>query len=233
MGVGALNILGRDLLCAPIRQPERTAKGWRTESSVLFWKRAISVILAAITVLMAFPIVLIVAVAIKLDDVGPILFRQERVGKNGRLFTLYKFRSMRPDAGTDGRFHPVKNDDPRVTRCGHWLRPSHIDELPQLYNVLRGDMDLVGPRPFVLSEEEECAASIPLYRERWSVRPGITGWAQVNRGYCATIEDNTQKLAYDLFYISNMSVPFDLSIIFQTLILLVIGPRRQPKHPEG
>jgi lipopolysaccharide/colanic/teichoic acid biosynthesis glycosyltransferase len=123
----------------------------------------------------------------------------------------------------DGNYRPVQENDARVTRVGRWLRRSRLDELPQLWNVLRGDMYFVGPRPFVPNQEQEYAEKIPFYGQRWSVRPGATGWAQVNREYCATVEDNVEKLGYDLFYIKNMSVGLDLLIVFKTMKILLLG----------
>lgn len=192
------------------------------------WKRAVSIAFSTLGLVLASPLMAIIALAIKLDDGGPVLFRQKRVGKNGRLFTLSKFRTLKVGADRDGRSLPVQKNDGRVTRIGHWLRRSHLDELPQLVNILHGDMDLVGPRPFVVDQEEECAANIPLYEWRWVVKPGATGWAQVNRGYCVTLEDNAEKLAYDLFYIRNMSVGFDLLIIWQTVKVLLLPCGERP-----
>jgi exopolysaccharide biosynthesis polyprenyl glycosylphosphotransferase len=177
---------------------------------------AVSLTLLVVTL----PVMAFIAVAIKLDSRGPVIFRQKRVGLRGRLFTLYKFRSMRN--GSDG-VRPAEEQDERFTRFGGWLRASRLDELPQLWNILRGDMQLVGPRPFVPEQEEQLLASIPFYKLRWSVRPGVTGWAQINRGYCATLEDNTEKLAYDLFYLKHFSVGLDLLIIFKTAKTLMLG----------
>ena len=129
---------------------------------------------------------------------------------------------MWANADFDGIPKPAEIDDKRMTRVGHWLRRTRLDEIPQLYNVLRGDIDFVGPRPFVPEQEEELVAKIPFYSHRWAVRPGATGWAQVHRGYCATVEDNIEKLGYDLFYIQNISVGLDLLILFQTMKILIL-----------
>src|SRR6266487_1737068 len=126
------------------------------------------------------------AIAIRLDSPGPVIYRQSRIGKDGVPFTCFKFRTLYKDADRIGSHAPVRENDERVTRVGRWLRRTRIDELPQLYNILRGDMYFVGPRPFVPNQETELAEEIPFYRQRWSVRPGATGWAQINRGYCAT-----------------------------------------------
>jgi lipopolysaccharide/colanic/teichoic acid biosynthesis glycosyltransferase len=118
---------------------------------------------------------------------------------------------------------PVQANDGRVTRVGRWLRRVRLDEIPQVYNILLGQMYFVGPRPFVPNQEFELARQIPLYTQRWAVKPGATGWAQVQRGYCSTIEDNREKLAYDLFYIKNLSIGLDLLILFKTVKILLLG----------
>ncbi|HEU5411276.1 MAG TPA: exopolysaccharide biosynthesis polyprenyl glycosylphosphotransferase [Candidatus Acidoferrales bacterium] len=190
---------------------------------LLVYKRIFSFMISLFCLIVAAPIMAIAAIAIRLDSAGPIIFKQKRVGERGKLFTLYKFRTMVDGADQDHNFRPAEKTDGRFTRVGVWLRRARIDELPQLVNILRGDMYFVGPRPFVQNQEEECLAKIPYYRQRWSVKPGATGWAQVNRGYCATIEDNTEKLAYDLFYIKNISIGLDLLILFKTLKTLLLS----------
>lgn len=186
----------------------------------LLCQRLMALVVSLCALIVTSPVMLLVALAIKLDSRGPVIFRQKRVGLRGRLFTLYKFRSMRQ--GSDG-VRPAEEQDERFTRFGSWLRSTRLDELPQLWNILRGDMQLVGPRPFVPEQEEQLCAAIPFYKLRWSVRPGATGWAQINRGYCATLEDNTEKLAYDLFYIKHFSIGLDLLVIFQTAKTLLLG----------
>jgi len=186
----------------------------------LIVQRLMALAVSFTLLLLTLPVMLFIAMAIKLESRGPVVFRQKRVGLHGRLFTLYKFRSMRN--GSDG-VRPAEEQDERFTRFGGWLRASRLDELPQLWNILRGDMQLVGPRPFVPEQEEELLASIPFYKLRWSVRPGVTGWAQINRGYCSTLEDNTEKLAYDLFYLKHFSIGLDLLIIFKTAKTLLLG----------
>lgn len=190
---------------------------------MLFYKRATSVLFSLLGLVLSMPLMILVAVAIRLDSKGSILLRQERIGKNGRVFLLYKFRSMRQEVEPNGDFRPAQKNDARFTRVGRWLRLTRLDELPQLYNILRGDMYFVGPRPFVPNQEMELVEKIPFYRQRWLVKPGATGWAQVNQGYCATVEDNSEKLAYDLFYIKNMSVGLDLLIVFRTIKVLLLG----------
>lgn len=186
-------------------------------------KRVISVVISLVALSVALPIMLLIALAIRLDSDGPILFRQERVGKDGKTFRLVKFRSMCVDSDRDGVSRPAQKDDDRFTRVGRWLRRGHLDELPQLFNILKGDMYFVGPRPFVPDQEKECVANIPFYHQRWRVKPGATGWAQINRGYCATIEENAEKLGYDLYYIKNMSIGLDLLIVFHTVKTMLLG----------
>jgi len=197
--------------------------GPTVSKGVLFYKRIASVVFSAVGLLLALPFMALIALAIKLDSPGPILFRQERVGKDGKTFTLYKFRSMHVGNESEGDYKPAQKNDPRITRVGRWLRRGRLDELPQLYNILEGDIYFIGPRPFVPNQEKELVEQIPFYRQRWIVRPGATGWAQINQGYCATLEDNREKLAYDLFYIKNMSIGLDLMIAFRTVKVLLLG----------
>ena len=194
--------------------------GFQVSHPFLLYKWTFSIVFSAVALLLTFPLMLLIAVLIRLDSNGPAIFRQRRIGKDGKIFTLYKFRSMYQ--GVDGD-RPAAEYDARCTRVGRWLRATRIDELPQLWNIFRGDMHLVGPRPFVPEQETNLAKEIPFYNLRWSVRPGATGWAQVNRGYCATIAENGEKLSYDLFYIKNMSVGLDLLIFFKTLKILLLG----------
>jgi sugar transferase (PEP-CTERM system associated) len=196
--------------------------GFHVRAPLRFYKRIFSLLFGSIALILASPLMAVAAVAIKLDSRGPALFRQARVGEHGKLFTVYKFRSMY-EGSDKGILHPAQHDDPRVTRVGKWLRRSRLDELPQLFNVITGDMAFVGPRPMTPKDEEECAAQIPFYRERWLIKPGATGWAQINRGYNATIDDHKEKLAYDLFYIKNVSVGLDIYILFSTLKILLLG----------
>ena len=196
--------------------------GFHVRTALHLYKRAFSLILGTFAIVVTAPIMLLAAVAIRLDSPGPVIFRQKRVGENGRLFDIYKFRSMY-DGSDKKDLTPAEHGDMRVTRVGKWLRRTRIDELPQLFNIVKGDMAFVGPRPFVPEQEMECAEQIPFYKERWLVKPGATGWAQINRGYNATMEDNREKLAYDLFYIKNVSFGLDLYILFATVKTLVLG----------
>src|SRR5204863_6209242 len=153
---------------------------------------------------------------------GPIFYRQERVGLKGRTFTLYKFRSMRLDAEAGGVPKWATVGDSRVTRVGKFIRYTRIDELPQLINVLRGEMSIIGPRPERPYFVQQLAASIPLYSLRHSIKPGITGWAQVNASYGASIDDARLKLSYDLYYLKNRSVLLNLRILFRTLRVVIM-----------
>ncbi len=182
-----------------------------------FAKRALDLVLAVVGIVLTWPLMVATAIAVRLDSPGPFLFRQERTGHNGRAFTLCKFRSMRTDA--EKLTGPVwaSQDDPRITRVGRFIRKTRLDELPQLFNVLLGEMSLVGPRPERPHFVQELASKIPFYEQRNLVKPGLTGWAQINYPYGNTVDDARQKLRYDLFYIKNRSLLFDLSIIFNTV----------------
>jgi sugar transferase (PEP-CTERM system associated) len=198
------------------------SSGFHLRTALQLYKRVFSIVLGVLGIIVSSPIMLLATIAIRLDSPGPALFRQKRVGENGRLFNIYKFRSMY-DGSDRKQLKPAEHDDARITRVGKWLRPTRIDELPQLFNIVKGDMAFVGPRPFVPEQEMECAEKIPFYKERWLVKPGATGWAQINRGYNATLEDNRDKLAYDLFYIKNVSIGLDLYIMFSTIKILLLG----------
>jgi len=196
--------------------------GFHVRAALQLYKRLFSLFFGALAIVLTSPFMLLAAIAVRLDSPGPALFRQKRVGEHGHLFEIYKFRSMY-DGSDKKELTPADHDDARVTRIGKWLRRTRIDELPQLFNIVKGDMSFVGPRPFVPEQEMEYAEKIPFYRERWLVKPGATGWAQINRGYNVTLEDNREKLAYDLFYIKNVSLGLDLYIMFSTIKTLVLG----------
>ena len=185
-------------------------------------KRLFSMLLSLILVVISFPLAVLIALAIKVETRGPMLIRQRRVGQNGRFFYALKFRSMTEESESNG-FAPAQANDSRITRVGRFLRRWHLDELPQLINILRGEMSFVGPRPFVPEWEEQLEKAIPFYPLRHVVKPGLTGWAQIMRGYCETVEDNREKLEFDLFYIKNMSWALDLWIIFQTGKFVLFG----------
>ena len=192
-----------------------------------FCKRVFDLLTAAVLILLTLPLMGVVALLIKLESRGPALYRQERVGRHGRPFVLFKFRSMRQDAEADGTPVWAKDGDSRITRVGQFIRVTRIDELPQLWNVLRGEMSIVGPRPERPYFVERLAAAIPLYAERHFVKPGITGWAQINAPYGASLEDARDKLRYDLYYIKNHNLFFDLRILLLTIrvVLLQEGAR--------
>jgi exopolysaccharide biosynthesis polyprenyl glycosylphosphotransferase len=182
-----------------------------------------STAIAAVAALLAAPLMLLIAIAVKLTSRGPVLFRQQRVGRNDVPFTLYKFRSMIQNAEqVSGAVWAVKGD-PRVTGFGRWLRRLRLDELPQLFNVLKGDMSMVGPRPERGEFVAELEQHIPFYRQRHCVKPGITGWAQINHKYGDTIEDTIAKLEYDLYYIKNLSPALDALILFHTAKVMLLS----------
>ena len=197
--------------------------GFRISKVQSFYKRLVSLSISFIGIIVLSPLMLVTALAIWLDSPGPIIFRQVRIGMHGLPFTLYKFRTMYHEADQGRDPLSVQANDRRITRVGRRLRQFRLDEFPQLFNILMGHMALVGPRPFVCNQEFELVEQIPLYKQRWSVRPGATGWAQVQRGYCATLQDNVEKLAYDLFYIKNMSIGLDLLILLKTFEIVLAG----------
>jgi len=188
-----------------------------------FAKRACDVVLAVLCAVLAAPICLLAAIAIKLDSAGPVFYSQERVGLFERPFTLLKFRSMVHNAEAQSGPMWAGCDDPRVSRVGRILRLFRIDELPQLVNVLRGEMSMVGPRPERPFFVARFKGNIPYYHLRFAVKPGITGWAQVSYPYAATDEDALEKLTYELYYIKNVSLLFDLQILFLTLKIVLLG----------
>ena len=188
--------------------------------------RVFDILLSIILLISTLPIMCIVGLLVRLGSVGPILYRQERVGLNGATFTLFKFRSMRSDAEANGpRWAQMR--DPRVTRLGSFMRKTRIDELPQLLNILRGEMSFIGPRPERPHFVEQLEKVIPCYRERCRVKPGLTGWAQVNYPYGASVEDARAKLSFDLYYVKNRSFFLDVLILLSTVrvILLQEGAR--------
>jgi sugar transferase (PEP-CTERM system associated) len=186
-------------------------------------KRVLDLGLSILFLGLGWPIFLLVAMAIKLDFHGPVFFRQERVGKRGRLFTLLKFRTMRENAEVLTGPIWADEDDPRITRVGRWLRATRLDEFPQILNVLKGEMSFIGPRPerphFVAQLQEK----IPYYAQRHTIKPGITGWAQVRYRYGATIQDAEEKLQYDLYYVKNMSVFLDVLILLSSIQVVLFG----------
>ena len=186
-------------------------------------KRLTGLIFSAIMMVLLSPLMLLLAVAIKLDSKGPVIFSQERVGEDEKIFRLYKFRSMKVDAEKETGPVWASEDDSRITRVGKIIRKLRIDELPQLWNVMKGNLSFVGPRPerpyFVKTLKEK----VPYYKERFAVKPGITGWAQVMYGYGASERDALEKLKYDLYYVKNLSWVMDLMVIFHTVKIVLLG----------
>jgi len=188
-----------------------------------FLKRAFDICVSGAMLVVTLPIMLIAALAIWLETGRPILYRQKRVGQSGQVFEIFKFRSMRVDAEKDGVARWAKKNDDRITRVGKFVRLTRADELPQLINVMRGDMSFVGPRPERPPFVHDLSRKVPFYASRHSVKPGITGWAQVRYPYGASVDDAVQKLQFDLYYVKNHSLFLDLVILFQTAQVVLFG----------
>jgi exopolysaccharide biosynthesis polyprenyl glycosylphosphotransferase len=199
------------------------AKGFRFSGTFRFVRRVLNFGVALIGLLVTLPLLPFIILAIKLDSPGPVLYKQKRVGRKGVHFYCFKFRTMRADAEADTGPTWALDDDPRITRVGRFLRSSRLDEIPQLWCVLKGDMQFVGPRPERPEFVEWLSNEIPFYGVRHVVRPGITGWAQVRYKYGNTLEDAKEKLQYDLFYIKNASIGLDLLIMFHTIKIVLLG----------
>jgi sugar transferase (PEP-CTERM system associated) len=197
--------------------------GFRASRLTRFVKRMLDLALALIGFILASPLMALTALAVRLESPGPVLYTQERVGENGRVFTVIKFRSMRTDAEQAGQPVWASDKDHRITRVGRFIRLTRLDELPQLWNVVRGDMSFVGPRPERPFFVEQLAREIPFYLQRHAVKPGLTGWAQVKYQYGSSIEDAMEKLRYDLYYIKHMSIFFDLTIVLDTVKVILFG----------
>lgn len=193
------------------------SNGFRINSMIRVAKRLVDMVAAACGLALLLPFFPLVALLIKLDSPGPVFFRQTRIGQGDREFTLLKFRTMRQDAEVATGAVWAQQDDPRITRLGYFLRKTRIDEIPQLINVLQGDMSLVGPRPERPEFVSKLKEVIPYYSERHYVKPGVTGWAQVCYPYGASVEDAIEKLRYDLYYVKNLSVLLDIRIILRTI----------------
>jgi exopolysaccharide biosynthesis polyprenyl glycosylphosphotransferase len=183
--------------------------------------RAISLLASVLGLVLTAPLLALIAVAIKLDSKGPVLFVQDRVGVGGRRFQLLKFRTMHPTDTETSEW--VRDNSDRITRVGKWLRQFRLDELPQFVNIFRGDMNLVGPRPHPVTNLELFRGHIPYYALRLAVRPGVTGWAQIRYGYANNLEEETEKMRYDLYYIKHLSLWFDLRILFDTVKTVLFG----------
>jgi exopolysaccharide biosynthesis polyprenyl glycosylphosphotransferase len=191
--------------------------GFRRSTWLPLPKRAIDLTLAGAGLVVTAPGMLLIAALVKLTSEGPVFYHQQRVGQHGRVFTVHKFRSMLQDAEAHTGAVWASAADPRVTPLGRLLRRTRLDELPQLWNIVKGDMSFVGPRPERPEFVAQLSTQIPYYGQRHVVRPGLTGWAQVRYTYTASIEDALMKLQYDLFYIKNMSLSLDLFVIFSTI----------------
>jgi sugar transferase (PEP-CTERM system associated) len=198
------------------------SSGFKKSRASSALKRAIDVVGAVVALTLAAPLILVVIVALKAISRGPVLYRQSRVGLLGRVFTIHKFRTMREDAEQVTGAVWASPNDPRITQVGRLLRRTRLDELPQLWNVLRGDMSLVGPRPERPEFVQDLSRKIPFYGQRHILRPGLTGWAQVKYTYAASVVDALEKLQYDLFYIKNMSVSLDMFILLLTIKTVIM-----------
>jgi sugar transferase (PEP-CTERM system associated) len=190
--------------------------GFQVSRGLLLQKRLLSIVISLVLLLMFLPLMVLVMILVKLESPGPAFHKQERVGQGGRTFTIWKFRSMYQDAEKHTGPTWAQKNDKRVTKVGRLLRRTRLDELPQLYNVLRGDMSLVGPRPERPHFVQDLAEKIPFYQLRHAVKPGVTGWAQVKYEYGNSVQDSIEKLQYDLFYIKHMSCLLDIIVIFET-----------------
>lgn len=196
--------------------------GFKKSKLTMWTKRAIGLSFSSVGLALLSPLILIISILIKVDSRGPIFYRQERVGRDGKVFRLLKFRSMVKNAELNGPVWAEPNDK-RITRVGRWIRKWRLDEIPQMFNVLKGDMSFVGPRPERPYFVEALRREIPYYDRRFSVKPGITGWAQIKYQYGASKIDALEKLKYDLYYIKNLSPLFDLLIIFETIKVVLFG----------
>jgi len=184
-------------------------------------KRILDIAISAACLIITLPLITIVAIWIKLDSEGPVIYKQQRVGRFGKVFTIYKFRTMKNNAEQYSGPKWAEENDPRITRAGYWLRKLRLDEIPQCLNVLKGEMSLVGPRPERPYFIQKFRGQIPLYSRRLRVRPGITGWAQVKWKYDSTLEDVEEKTKYDLFYVENISLRMDFKILINTIITII------------
>jgi len=205
--------------------------GFQRRRVAAFVGRGMSIILSAVAVAMTAPLWPLIVLCIRLDSRGPAVFTQERVGRGGRKFGLLKFRTMHAEGANGSSW--VQDNAARITRAGRFLRWSHLDELPQFINVLRGDMNLVGPRPHPVSNFELFSDRIPYYALRAAIRPGVTGWAQVRYRYANTLQEESEKMRYDLYYIKHRSLWLDLRILARTARVLLLGLAREPKMAEA
>ncbi|MBI4485111.1 MAG: sugar transferase, partial [Acidobacteria bacterium] len=208
------------------------AKGFRNHGAPEEVARVVSVAVAVVGLIVLAPLLAAIALAIKLDSRGPVMFVQDRSGKNGRPFPLLKFRTMHPS--DEHRSEWVQDNSDRITRLGKWLRRFRLDELPQLVNILRGEMNLVGPRPHPTCNQQIFMEQIAYYGLRSTVRPGVTGWAQIRYGYANNIEQETEKMRYDLYYIKNRTLRLDVRILFETIGIMFLGRgSSEVRHPAA
>jgi sugar transferase (PEP-CTERM system associated) len=198
------------------------SEGFKKSKLTMWVKRVLGFSLSLIGLLLLSPLILVISILIKIDSRGPVFYKQERVGERGKIFKLLKFRSMVESAEANGPTW-AEQDDKRITRVGRWMRKWRIDEIPQMFNVLKGDMSFVGPRPERSYFVEKLRKEIPFYDQRFSVKPGVTGWAQIKYPYGASNKDALEKLKYDLYYIKNISSLYDLLIVFETIKVVLFG----------
>ena len=196
-------------------------QGFRRTATFILVRRVVSIVISLIGLVLTLPLIPLIILAIRLDSKGPVFYTQARVGKGGRVFNVVKFRTMRQDAEATGAVWAAKND-PRVTPLGRFMRRTRLDEVPQLWNVLRGEMGFVGPRPERPEFVQWLSGEIPFYELRHLIRPGITGWAQVRYHYGASLEETKQKLEYDLYYVKHLSLGLDLLIMFETIKTIIL-----------
>jgi len=194
---------------------------FKTSRLALAAGRALSLAVAVVGLIVSAPLLALIALAIVLDSTGPLFFVQERLGMHGKRFRLVKFRTMRVADGPTSEW--VSDNRDRITRVGKWLRKFRLDELPQFINVIRGDMNIVGPRPHPVTNVELFGEGIPYYSLRSTVRPGLTGWAQIRFGYANNLAEETEKMRYDLYYIKHLSFWLDLRILFDTVKIILFG----------
>jgi len=199
------------------------SSGFRRTTIFNIWKRIVDITLSCIGLVLTLPFFPLISLAIKMDSPGPVFFKQVRVGNKEKQFVLYKFRTMREDAEKGTGAVWAQKEDPRITKLGNILRGSRIDEIPQLFNVLKGDMSFIGPRPERPEFVERLKKEIPYYSKRHFMKPGLTGWAQVRYPYGSSVEDTIEKLRYDLFYIKNVCAFLDTLIFFDTIKVVLFG----------
>lgn len=199
------------------------SKGFDRRKVTQLLKGTLDVTCATLGLILSAPLFLLIPILIKLDSPGPAFYRQERIGQGGKPFTLLKFRSMVANSETDSCPIWAQEDDPRITRVGQWLRKLRIDEIPQMVNVLKGEMSFIGPRPMCPKVAVDLEKQFPYSSLRHTVKPGITGWAQVKYHYAASMEEQVERVRYDLYYIKNMSLTLDLLILFKTVRVVLFG----------